>query len=436
MKLDRLLSACRSIAAAALLTLAAFAADAASVPQFTGPSGTNPGPNPLNLNDVNQAINAVNQQVNSSTAAPPLNFRNWLDNGAMDVAVRGSGQINCGGTTGTGSGASLGAGYVADRWACIVNVTSQAGKVQVSTTTPPAGFGQFSQIIRNSGALTQPVTALQEIQTTDSVKLQGQSMVLSCWMQALAGLAADNSNAAQLIAITGTGTDQGLGTLTASPAITPAWTGVATPLNQTITIGTSWQRYVSAPFTVGSTVTEVAAGVGFTPTATGAGATDGFNFTGCQLEAAPPNCIAATTPVTTTTALGTCASPFEYRPLQVELAKGQRYYYVYTEVASQTPPFSGNCRATNTPTFSVPFPQQMRAIPSTPTSGNSQVLTVGSIQVTPNAGSAAGLTGITVGTHTVNFGLIVGTNTCATTTPTIQVVTTATTGILPFSADF
>lgn len=423
-------------ALAAVLLLAAPLADAANLPNFGGPAQPNPAQNPTILGDLNAAVGLVNQYANPATMGSPLNFRNWLDNGAMDVAQRGATQINCGGTTGTGSGATIGAGYVADRWACIVNVSAQAGKVQASTTTPPAGFGQFSQIIRNSGALTQPVTALQELQTTDSVKLQGQSVVLSCWMQALGGLVTDNSNAAQLILVTGTGTDQGLGTLTASPAITPAWTGVATPLNQTITIGTSWQRYVSAPTTIGTTVTEVAAGVGFTPTATGAGATDGFNFTGCQLEIAPPNCIAATTPVTTTTALGTCASPFEYRPLQVDLAKAQRYYYVYTEVASQTPPFTFNCRATNTPTFSVPFPQQMRAIPNSPTSGNSQVLTAGGLNVNPNAGSAAALTGITVGTHTTTFGLIVGTNTCATTTPTGNVVTTNTTGILPFSADF
>ena len=414
----------------------AGAAFAASLPQFTGPAGTNPAMNPTLLSDLNTAVNTVNQYANSSTMGSPLNFRNWLDNGAMDVVQRGSAQINCGGTGGTGSGATLGSGYVADRWACIVNVGSQAGKVQVSTSSPPAGFSQFSQIIRNAGALTQPVTALQELQTTDSVKLQGQQMVLSCWVQALAGLAADNGSQAQLLAFTGTGTDQGLGTLTASPALTPAWTGIATALNQTITIGTSWQRYVSSPFSIPTAATEVAFGIGFTPTATGAGATDGINFTGCQAEIAPPNCIAATTPVTTTTALGTCASPFEYRPLQVELAKAQRYYYVYTEAASQVPPFSFNCRATNTPTIGVPFPQVMRAAPSSPTSGNSQVLTAGGINVNPNAGSAAALTGITVGTHTTTFGLIVGTNTCATTTPTGGVVTTGTTGILPFSADF
>ena len=411
---------------------------AATLPLLGGPGQTNPSNNPIDIPDVNAAVISANQNINPSTMAPTLNFRNWLDNGALDIDVRGASQINCGGTTGSGTGASLGAGYVADRWTCIVNVTSQAGKTQILTTTPPPGFNQYLQIIRNSGALTQPVTDYQELQTLDVVKLQSQTVVLSCFIQALAGLSADNANAAQLIVITGTGTDQGMNSLTASPAITPAFSGVATPLNQAITISTSWSRYVSTPFTVGATVTEAVVGVGFTPTATGAGSTDGLNFTGCQFEVAPPNCIPPTTPVTPTTAIGTCASLFEFRPVQVEALKAARYYQVLLEIAALQPPWSFSCPTTNTPQIGVPFITPMRAAPSVPTSGNSQVLTVGGLKVGPNAGSLTALTGINnpATSNTVYAGTIAGTNTCATSTPTGAVAFSSTTGIYPFSADF
>src|SRR6266446_4091799 len=87
--------------AAVLLAAAAFAANAASLPNFGGPAQPNPAMNPTLLGDLNATVGLVNQYANSSTMGSPLNFRNWLDNGAMDVAQRGSAQINCGGTTGT-----------------------------------------------------------------------------------------------------------------------------------------------------------------------------------------------------------------------------------------------------------------------------------------------------------------------------------------------
>ena len=53
----------RGVAAAALLTLAALVADAANLPQFTGPAGTNPALNPTLLPDMNAMVNAVNNNV-------------------------------------------------------------------------------------------------------------------------------------------------------------------------------------------------------------------------------------------------------------------------------------------------------------------------------------------------------------------------------------
>lgn len=375
--------------------------------------------------------------------------RNFADNPAMEIAQRGTGQINCGGTGGTGSGASLGSGYVADRWACIVNVGSQAGKVQVSTSNPPAGFKQYSQIIRNSGSLAQPVCLLQELPTSDVLKLAGQTVILSAFEQALAGLLADNNNQSNLVIIAGTGTDEGMGTMTASPAITPAFTGVSTVQNQVQGITTTWTRYANNPVLIPSTATELAYGVCFTPTTTTTGgSTDGLNATGFQFEisGAAPMILSS---VVSNPAAGIFGgnlvptgagipSPFEFRPKSFDLKKALEYYFVYTEAtAPNTPPFPGQCAATNTPTFSVPFQQPMRAAPSVPTSGNSQVVTVGGLKVSIAGAASAALTGINspASSNTTTFGTIAGTNTC-TAGATTTVVTSNTTGILPFSADF
>jgi hypothetical protein len=362
----------RPIVAALAALLLTAGAQAASLPQFTGPAGTNPAMNPTILGDLNATINAINSGVTPGSMATFSANRNFLDNGGMSVAQRGTAAA----TGGTTSGCPL-TTYVADRWCVDTNVTSGAGKGQVvtSTPTPPAGFTNSMTVFRNSGALLQPVCAIQEIKTSNATQLAGQPVVLSFYAQALAGLAADNGNVINATIITGTGTDQGLGTLTASPAITPAWTGLATPLNaQAQTITTSWVRYTMPAVVIGSTATEVGVELCFTPTATGAGTTDGFAVTGVQLEQ------------------GNVASPFEFRPLEVELARAQNYYYRYAELAAAYQ-LNGVCEATGAATNSctLNLPQQMFKIPTIAitTAGTFKVNIAGTLTTiaTPTAGA-------------------------------------------------
>jgi len=61
-----------------------------------------------------------------------------------------------------------------------------------------------------------------EIPSNDAGRSSGQNVVFSSYLAALAGLSADNGNVVTMVIITGTGIDEGLGTPTASPAITPA----------------------------------------------------------------------------------------------------------------------------------------------------------------------------------------------------------------------
>ena len=157
----------------------------------------------------------------SSALSDPGNPRNFLLNGDMAINQQGSATITGGTTTITALQ------FSADRWFVDTNVTSGAGRSVVKTATPapPTGFTQEINAFRNSGALTQPVCLIQEIETTRSTQLAGQYVVLSAYLYQAAGLTAP-ANVVSGYVIYGTGTDQGIATLTASPAITPAWTGI------------------------------------------------------------------------------------------------------------------------------------------------------------------------------------------------------------------
>jgi hypothetical protein len=300
--------------AGAALIASALAAVGANIPLLTGPWEASQG-----QAVINGVINQINSGITYSSMGNFGTPRNWLDNGALEVTQRGTGVITCAANAGITSAA-----YGADRWGCQANVAVGAGRQQVitATPTPPQGFTNAQTLFRTSGALTQPICTWQEIPTVDVKKLQGQQVLLSVYMQALAGMLADNGAIANMVIITGTGTDEGFGTPTASPAITPAWTGIATLVNTATSAlsSSAWSRPQTTAL-VASTVTEMAVGFCFTPTATGAGATDGFAWTGAQLEIIPSGSVA--TP-----------STFEFRDNKQEVLKAQRYFYRISETAT------------------------------------------------------------------------------------------------------
>jgi hypothetical protein len=276
--------------------------------------------------------------------------RNYLDNGSLNVQQRGTGTITCGTTSGVPSSA-----YGPDRWGCDANVASGAGRTAIVTTAAllPTGFASVNTVFRTSGALTQPICQIQEIPTAKATALQGKTVTFSFYAAALAGLSADNGNLITASIITGTGSDQGLGTMTASPAITPAWTGVASPVSQqVIPITTTPTRY-SVTGIIGSTVTEAAVALCFTPTATGAGATDGFADTGLQLEVAPS------------------PSSYEFHDIAFDTLVAQRYFEILTEPASGVQvPVVGNSTSATAAAMTYQFPVTMRAAPTFTALGN------------------------------------------------------------------
>ena len=308
--------------------------------------------------------------------------RNYIDNGAMAVDQQGTGIITCGTST-----APTNIMFAADRFLCDTNVVSGAGRNQITTTVPapPAGFQQSLRVYRNSGALLQQVCSMQEIESGRSVQLQGRPVVLSMYLQALAGMS--GLGQVNVYVITGTGTDQGFGTLTASPAITPAWTGIAggtTPAGtfQLATATPAWARFYAPAVVIPAAATEVGIEICFTPGATGAGTTDGFAVTGVQLEEV-------------TQAAGAAPSSYEFRPLQQDLLEAERFFWQLNEPAALTP--VGVCQVTVTSTTAVcqvMFPTQMRGttpVITIPTTGTFKELLVATqtTWVTPTASTCS-----------------------------------------------
>lgn len=306
------------------------------------------GPPLLTGNEIIPAD--TGQQIPATVTIPVAllgNFsgtpRNYVDNGSLNVQQRGTAITTCGTTTIPSSA------YGPDRFGCSANVTSGAGRTQIVTTAAllPTGFASVNNVYRTSGALTQPVCSIQEVPTSKATALQGKTVTLSFFSTALAGLSADNGNLMTASIFTGTGSDQGLQTLTASPAIAPAWTGIASPVNQQIIPITTTPTRYSVTGIIPTNATEVAVALCFTPTATGAGTTDGFAYTGVQLEVAPS------------------ASPYEFHDIAFDTNVAERYYWQLNDNVANTVPLA-MCQATTASVIVCvhQFPVTMRTAPT------------------------------------------------------------------------
>lgn len=368
------------------------------------------------LGTLNYLIGQINTYITPQVLAIPSTPRNMVDNGGLQVQQRGTGTRTCGTTTIPSTA------YSADRWGCNVNVTSGAGTLQVITANLPAAplpaFNAAMLFYRTSGTLAQPQCVMQELATTRVTPMQGQNLVLSFYAQGLALMLAEQTTLNAYI-FTGTGADEGLQTFTASPAVTPAFTGITSTLTSAFTITSSWARY-SYSFTMPVTATEAVVALCWTPTTGGtAGVTDGFRFTGVQLEP------------------GNVASAFEFRPYEAELAAAQRYYYQLTETAAIFP--VAPCAAvdtTHTNCF-VPLPVTMAKAPAL-TFANGFASPTSTTQAT--LGACSTLSAATTVTSTVGgtSGILV--NCAATTIPAAGIASflysNNGTGIIRASADF
>jgi hypothetical protein len=231
---------------------------------------------------------AISSVLGSSALLPAgLGFRNVIINGGFDVWQRGT-------TAAIPSSPST--SYLADRWSGYRGTT---GSTQSRATAGLDGFQYALRIQRDSGNTGTGVIFMnQSFETSVMAKLANKQVTLSFWARAGANYSSSGlSFTARVVA--GTGTEANV-----------IYTGVAgstEPVATTVTLTTSWQR-----FTATGLIPSGSNGGGvyffYAPTGT-AGAADYVEITGVQLEQ------------------NYQPTPFEQRPIGVELALCQRYYY-------------------------------------------------------------------------------------------------------------
>lgn len=227
------------------------------------------------------------------TATPSAS--NPVLNSSYDIWQRG---------TSIASGAA--APYTADRWqigrsGSVAGITVSRQATGDSTNLPNIQYA--ARVQRDSGnTSTAQIYFMQSFETANSIPFAGKTVTLSFYARSGSNFSAASSLMFARID-TGTGTDQNVFT---------GYAGSATPVNESKTITTTWQRF-SVTASLASTTTELGLLFGFTPVGT-AGAADYFEITGVQLD------------------IGSVALPYRRNSatLAGELAACRRYLPAYT----------------------------------------------------------------------------------------------------------
>jgi hypothetical protein len=258
--------------------------------------------------------------------------KNAAINGACEIAQRGTAAV-------TLTAASF--LYPVDRFFAGRSSGTTGATAQQFTSTGLDGF-QYAVRVQRTAAntSTNDLYIGQSFETANSIPFANKAVVVSFWARAGANYS-PTSSALNVRFYTGTGTDQsGLGS---------AFTGTATPISQTATLTTSWQRFQYTA-TLASTATQMQFLAFCTPTGT-AGAADNFDITGLQVE------------------FGAIASPFSRSQgtIQGELAACQRYYWRTSGQTGTASPKFGDCFKYTSGDFMAHFklPVTMRIIPTT-----------------------------------------------------------------------
>lgn len=192
--------------------------------------------------------------------------------------------------------------YTLDRWVAYQNSPSTGVQVSRSTSVP-SGFQNSIKWGRNGSGTAGGITVLaQALETANCIDAQGGTVTLSFYAKAGANFSGASSQLNAAV-ISGTGTDQSIASM-----VTFAWTGSTTEINAAAVLTTSWQRFTFTSTTLGASVSQLGIYLNWT-TVGAAGADDNVYITGVQLEQ------------------GLTATEFERRPIGVELALCQRYFW-------------------------------------------------------------------------------------------------------------
>jgi hypothetical protein len=277
--------------------------------------------------DIAQSTTDLSNYANMTTT-PISGFRNFLINGDFRINQRN-------GLTEVLNPVSA-SKYVTDRWACYRASYATGARYQtvsVDTSLLPNISLEAARVGRvNATTGTGSITFSQPIELDNIGHTVGQVMTLSFYARA-----GNNFSSASSILYTEIYED----TVQVSPG-----GGVTSPryTTQGNTLTTSWQRFTHT-FTRDATKQYVN-GVRFTYLPVGtAGTADHFEITGVQLE------------------LGDTATPFENRPIGIELALCQRYYIRYSNGAALQPLGTCSYYTTTSAGTHVIFPVEMRVKP-------------------------------------------------------------------------
>jgi hypothetical protein len=195
---------------------------------------------------------------------PAVSLANPIINGGFDIWQRGTSIVP----------ATSAITYTSDRWGGYRNATgSTISRQTTSDTTNLPNIQYAARVQRDSGnTSTADIFLGQSIETTNSIPFTGKTVTLSFYARSGANFSASSSVMKTLL-ITGTGTDQNAFN---------GFTGAATPIDQNVTLTTTWQRFAYT-VTLATSVTQLAVRFSFTPVGT-AGANDWFEVTGVQLD--------------------------------------------------------------------------------------------------------------------------------------------------------
>jgi hypothetical protein len=298
----------------------------------------------------------------------PHNFINLLDGGDFTVNPW---QRNVAGLAAGGVIATPVANtptYFADRWFALGGASSAILLAKVADASV-AGFANSLKLSRQSGnSNTAAINLGQVMETADAIRCQGQELSFSFWAKAGANY---SGGALTVQLFSGTGSND-----TAANMVAGAWAGAATPINATQTLTAAMTRYQFSGL-VPLNATQLGVLVSYAPSGTAA-ADDSITLNGFQLE------------------IGSVASPFEHRDVQVELEICQRYAWLINEPATGViVGVGGAVAAANAQVFYLATPVQLFKAPAV-------TVAAGSFKVAAAAAPAAA-SGLAAGsTHTPN----------------------------------
>ena len=279
---------------------------------------------------------AISSGLGSSALLPAgLGFRNVLINGDFKVWQRG-----------TSITVTTGSPYTADRW-CV----TPGGTANFSASRQTASLDGFQYCLRfqrtASNTNTSALYLSQPVETVNSVPLANKQVSFSFYARAGANFSAASS-ALNVRIVTGTGTDGNY--------LAATLTGQAFQLDTTATLTTSWQRFTYSVL-IPSGVNQVQPVFFYTPVGT-AGAADYVDITGVQLEQ------------------NLQPTPFEQRPIGVELALCQRYFWRHTSRTNDGSVGSGVMYSTTVALGIILFPVPARSSAPTVTGSSNSCLEV------------------------------------------------------------